>query len=105
MAELLDQARDEALWDAGWLALDVCFHRAAADCARNRVLVVPLFALHAIVQPRLNEAILPLLRRRDINAEHAAIHEAIRDRGPDAATAAVSTATSTGSSGCTGAPA
>jgi GntR family transcriptional repressor for pyruvate dehydrogenase complex len=89
MATVLEQARDEALSDTEWLELDVRFHRAVAGCARSRVLVVPLFALHAIVQPRLNEEILPLLRRDEINAEHAAIHAAIRDRDPDAATAAV----------------
>jgi DNA-binding FadR family transcriptional regulator len=89
MEELLAEAGDPALSDQAWLALDVRFHRAVADSARNRVLVVPLFALHAIVQPRLNDAILPLLRREEINAEHGAIYEAIRDREPAAAAAAV----------------
>jgi GntR family transcriptional regulator, transcriptional repressor for pyruvate dehydrogenase complex len=89
MAELLEQAGVDTLSDADWLAIDVRFHRAVAGSARNRVLGVPLFALHAIVQPRLNQEILPLLRRSEINAEHAAIHEAIRDRDPDRANAAV----------------
>jgi GntR family transcriptional repressor for pyruvate dehydrogenase complex len=89
MQEVLEQAGDAALSDSAWLDLDVRFHRAVAGCARNRVIVVPLFALHAIVQPRLNETILPLLRRDEINAEHAAIHAAIRDRDGDAAAAAV----------------
>ena len=89
MEELLAQAADETLSDAAWLEIDIRFHRAVAGSARNRVLVVPLFALHAIVQPRLNEEILPLLRRAEINAEHGAIHAAIRDKDPDAATVAV----------------
>jgi DNA-binding FadR family transcriptional regulator len=50
---------------------------------------VPLSALHAIVQPRLNEAIEPLLDRDAINAEHGAIHAAIADRDGDGAAAAV----------------
>jgi GntR family transcriptional repressor for pyruvate dehydrogenase complex len=89
MAEVLDAARDERLSDQGWLELDVRFHRAMARSAENRVLTVPLTALHAIVQPRLNHAILPLLRRSEINAEHTAIYEAIRDRDAEAAGNAV----------------
>ncbi len=50
------------------------------------MLTVPLFALHAIVQPRLNVAIEPLLDRAEINAEHEAILAGIR--GVDAAAAA-----------------
>jgi DNA-binding FadR family transcriptional regulator len=42
-----------------------------------------------MVQPRLNETIMPLLSRREINAEHRAIYEAIRERDPDSAEAAV----------------
>jgi GntR family transcriptional regulator, transcriptional repressor for pyruvate dehydrogenase complex len=89
MEDLLARARDASLSDAAWLEIDIAFHRAVAGCARNRVLVVPLFALHAIVQPRLNEEILPLLRREEINDEHAAIHTAIRDRDSVAVAAAV----------------
>lgn len=89
MAEILAQAADGALSDEAWLDLDVAFHRAVARSAQNRVLTVPLAALHAIVQPRLNDAILPLLTRPEINAEHRAIYEAIRGRDAGAATAAV----------------
>lgn len=86
---VLEAARDPELSDEAWLALDVSFHRAVATSAENRVLMVPLSALHAIVQPRLNEAIRPLIVRDDIHAEHGAILAAIRDRDSAAATAAV----------------
>jgi len=51
--------------------------------------MVPLSALHAIVQPRLNEAIRPLIVRDEIDAEHGAILTAIGDRDAAAATLAV----------------
>jgi GntR family transcriptional regulator, transcriptional repressor for pyruvate dehydrogenase complex len=86
---VLEAARDPALSPHAWLDLDVSFHRAVASSAENRVLMVPLSALHATVQPRLNEAIQPLIARDDIDAEHTAIRDAIRDRNVLAATAAV----------------
>lgn len=86
---VLEAARDPELSDEAWLELDVRFHRAVATSAENRVLMVPLSALHAIVQPRLNEAICPLIVRDDIDAEHSAILAGIRDRDGAAATAAV----------------
>jgi DNA-binding FadR family transcriptional regulator len=89
LTEILDQARDDALSVDTWLDLDIRFHRAVARSAENRVLFVPLAALHAIVQPRLNDAIMPLLDRSEINAEHRAIYEAIRGRDVEGATAAV----------------
>ena len=78
MERILTAARDPRLSTERWLALDVRFHREVAASAENRVLTVPLFALHAIVQPRLNVAIEPLLDRAEINAEHGAILAGIR---------------------------
>jgi GntR family transcriptional regulator, transcriptional repressor for pyruvate dehydrogenase complex len=89
LAEILDRARDDALSADAWLDLDIRFHRAVARSAENRVLFVPLAALHAIVQPRLNDTIMPLLDRSEINTEHDAIYEAIRGRDGEGATAAV----------------
>jgi GntR family transcriptional repressor for pyruvate dehydrogenase complex len=89
MAAALAEARDPELSDEAWLDLDVRFHREVAASAGNRVLIVPLSALHAIVQPRLNEAIKPLIDRDEINAEHGAIHRAIADRAGARAIAAV----------------
>src|SRR3954447_24592507 len=87
--DVMAAAREPGLSTESWLGLDVRFHRAVATSAENRVLMVPLSALHAIVQPRLNEAIRPLIVRDDIDAEHGAILAAIRDRDAAAATAAV----------------
>ena len=86
---VLEAAADPALPDAAYLDLDVRFHREVAASAENRVLMVPLFALHAIVQPRLNQAISPLVVRSEIDAEHGAIVAAIRGRDAAAASAAV----------------
>jgi GntR family transcriptional repressor for pyruvate dehydrogenase complex len=89
MEQILRAARDPDLATDAWLALDVRFHHEVAASAENRVLMVPLSALHAIVQPRLNGAIEPLLDRDAINAEHGAILAGIRDRDADGAAAAV----------------
>jgi DNA-binding FadR family transcriptional regulator len=89
MAGILEQARDEALSAEVWLSLDIDFHRAVAESSSNRVLLVPLAALHALVQPRLNQAILPLIDRAEINAQHQAIHDAIRGGDVGGAGAAV----------------
>jgi len=89
IADVLEAARDPELSTEAWLGLDVRFHRAVATSAENRVLMVPLSALHAIVQPRLNEAIRPLIVRDDIDAEHGAILAAIAGRDARAATVAV----------------
>ena len=86
---VIDDAADPALPPEPWLDLDVRFHREVAEAAENRVLMVPLSALHATVQPRLNQAIRPLIVREDIDAQHVAIFTAIRDRDGAAATAAV----------------
>ena len=86
---VIDHAADPALESEPWLELDVRFHRAVAEAAENRVLMVPLTALHATVQPRLNRAIRPLIVRDEIAAQHVAIFTAIRDRDEAAATAAV----------------
>lgn len=89
IGKVLAAARDAELSIEAWLALDVQFHHEVAASAENRVLMVPLSALHAIVQPGLNEAIRPRLDRPGINREHGAIHDAIRDRDAGAAIAAV----------------
>ena len=89
MAGTLERARDESLSADVWLSLDIDFHRAVAESASNRVLLVPLAALHALVQPRLNEAILPLIDRSEINAQHQAIHDSIGSRDVSGAGAAV----------------
>jgi GntR family transcriptional repressor for pyruvate dehydrogenase complex len=85
IARVLDAANDDQLPPEEWLDLDIAFHRAVARSADNRVLILPLAALHAAVQPRLNDAILPLVRRSTVNNQHRAIFTAIRDGDPEAA--------------------
>ena len=88
MASVLDRAADPDVPMNVWLDLDIAFHRAVVESAHNRVLMVPVAALHALVQPSLNEAISQLLDRTRVNQQHRAIFEAIRDRAPEAATVA-----------------
>ena len=69
-----------------FLELDVLFHRSIARAARNRLLELPMAAIH-MVRPRTNR----LLRRHDRSAvrrQHTILYEAIRDGDPDAAEAA-----------------
>lgn len=89
MAGILDEARDPELSDEAWLDHDISFHRAVVEAADNRVLQVPLAALHRIAQPRLNDSIRWHLDRDVINGQHRAIYQAIRDESPEAARAAV----------------
>lgn len=89
IAVILEHARDDTLSWEQWLELDIRLHRAIARSAKNRVLIVPLAALHAVVQPQLNEAITPLLSRSRVNKQHRDIYEAIRNGEPEAASAAV----------------
>jgi GntR family transcriptional repressor for pyruvate dehydrogenase complex len=85
----LERAADADVSDQEWLDLDVVFHRAEVEAGHNRVLVMPLAAMHAVVQPRLNRLIYPYLDRSTVVAQHRAIFEAIRDRDPDRAEAMV----------------
>jgi GntR family transcriptional repressor for pyruvate dehydrogenase complex len=79
IAAVLDRAADSSLDMDRWLDLDIDFHRGVVRSAHNRVLAVPLAALHAVVQPNLNQAIVPNLDRPRVNAQHRAIHQAIAD--------------------------
>lgn len=87
--EPIEQAADPAMPDDEWLELDIRFHRAVAQSAHNRALIVPLAALHGVVQPRLNREIMRHLTRRRVNAQHAAIYEAIAAHDPTGAHRAV----------------
>jgi DNA-binding FadR family transcriptional regulator len=69
-----------------FLELDVRFHRSIARAARNRLLELPMAAIH-LVRPRTNR----LLRRHDrtaVRQQHTALFAAIRDGDPDRAEAA-----------------
>lgn len=89
MSAVLTQAADDGLTDDAWLDLDIRFHRGVVGAAHNRVLLAPLAALHRVAQPNLNQAILPLLDRAQINAQHRAIYDAIRAKDSVGARAAV----------------
>lgn len=89
MADALDRASDAALSTREWLALDITFHRAVADAGHNRVLALPLVAVHAVSQPRLNDLIADRLDRGEVQRQHLAIYRAIAEGSPEAAAEAV----------------
>ncbi|HEU5324343.1 MAG TPA: FCD domain-containing protein [Candidatus Limnocylindria bacterium] len=82
---LADAAVDDQPLRA-FLDHDVRFHRCIARAARNRLLELPMTAIH-LIRPRTNV----LLRRHDretVRAQHRQLYEAIRDGDADAAEAA-----------------
>jgi GntR family transcriptional regulator, transcriptional repressor for pyruvate dehydrogenase complex len=89
MAEAIERARNDGLAPDAWLELDIHFHRAVVASAHNRVLSLPFAALHGIVQPRLNQLIMPLLDRQRVVSQHDAIRAAISAGDPGAAEQAV----------------
>jgi len=89
MAEAIERSRNDLLPPDAWLELDIRFHRAVVASAHNRVLSLPFAALHGIVQPRLNQLIMPLLDRQRVVSQHDAIRAAISAGEPAAAEQAV----------------
>jgi DNA-binding FadR family transcriptional regulator len=83
--QALERASAERISAEEWLDLDVVFHKAEAAAGHNRVLALPLVAMHAVVQPGLNRLIYHLLDPQAVVAQHREIYEAIRDRDPDRA--------------------
>lgn len=80
---ILDAAADDQLTLSEFLDYDVAFHRAVANAARNRLLDLPMQAIH-IVRPRTN-ALLQTHDRRRILDQHQALCEAIEAQDPDLA--------------------
>lgn len=89
MADTLEKASDPTMPSQDWLDLDITFHRAVADAGHNRVLAMPLVAVHAVSQPRLNELIADQLDRAEVTRQHRAIYEAIATASAEAAADAV----------------
>lgn len=89
MEQALSRFADPDLAMDDWLALDVTFHRAVAEASHNRVLALPLTAVHAVAQPRLNRLIADRLDRTAVLNQHRHIYQAIADGDPDRAAAAV----------------
>lgn len=83
MRQALERASAEHITAEEWLDLDVVFHKAEAAAGHNRVLALPLAAMHAVVQPRLNRLIYPLLDPKAVVAQHREVYAAIKDRDPD----------------------
>ena len=86
LAAILAEAANDDQPLTAFLDLDVRFHRSIARAARNRLLELPMGAIH-LVRPRTNR----LLRRHDRSAvreQHTRLFQAIRDGDPDAAEAA-----------------
>jgi GntR family transcriptional repressor for pyruvate dehydrogenase complex len=89
MAEAIERSRNDALAPDAWLEMDIRFHRAVVASAHNRVLSLPFAALHGVVQPRLNQLVMPLLDRQRIVCQHDSIYTAIRAGDPVQAEQAV----------------
>ena len=80
MRQILQDARDPALTLEQFLEFEVRFHRRIAQAARNRLLELPMTAIH-IVRPRTNR----ILRRPDrslVLEQHTALYEAIAAGDP-----------------------
>jgi DNA-binding FadR family transcriptional regulator len=83
LAAVLEEARNDDQPLTAFLELDVRFHRSIARAARNRLLELPMGAIH-LVRPRTNR----LLRRHDraaVHRQHTRLFEAIQAGDPDAA--------------------
>jgi GntR family transcriptional repressor for pyruvate dehydrogenase complex len=89
MRDALDRSADEQLEISEWLGLDIVFHRGVANASHNPILAMPLTAVHAVSQPRLNRLIADQLDRAEVHAQHTAIYQAIADGKPQAAARAV----------------
>lgn len=89
LREALDRSADEQLEMSEWLGLDIVFHRGVAEASHNPILAMPLTAVHAVSQPRLNRLIADQLDRAEVHAQHTAIYRALADRKPQAAARAV----------------
>lgn len=80
MRAILADASDPTLSLERFLEYEVLFHRRIARAARNRLLELPMTAIH-IVRPRTNR----LLRRPDrrvVLAQHTALYDAIAAGDP-----------------------
>jgi GntR family transcriptional repressor for pyruvate dehydrogenase complex len=83
MGKILEAAADHELPLHDFLQFDVAFHRAVANAARNRLLNLPMQAIH-IVRPRTN-ALLGSHDREAVLSQHRALYDAIESGDPDAA--------------------
>lgn len=87
MHRVLDAAADPELTLAEFLSLDVAFHSAVANAAHNRLLNLPMQAIHK-VRPRTN-ALLKTHDREKVLDQHRALAEGIESGDPDKAESAL----------------
>jgi DNA-binding FadR family transcriptional regulator len=80
---VLEAASDPDLALDEFLSLEVEFHRAIANAARNRLLNLPMQAIH-IVRPRTNR-LLKTHDRQKVLGQHRALAEAIESGDADLA--------------------
>jgi GntR family transcriptional repressor for pyruvate dehydrogenase complex len=83
LKRVLEAASDPGLTLDEFLSLEVAFHRAIANAARNRLLNLPMQAIH-IVRPRTNKLLKTHDRPKVLN-QHRALAEAIEAGDPDLA--------------------
>ncbi len=87
MGEIISAASDKSISLATFLDLDVQFHSAIAKAARNRLLELPMSAIHS-VRPKTNRVLRSHDRTRVVN-QHNALYRAIADGDADAAEASL----------------
>lgn len=83
MDRLLTESDDERLTLTEFLSFDLRFHRAIAIAARNRLLELPMTAIH-MVRPRTNQLLRKHDRRTVIN-QHRGILAGLAAADPDQA--------------------
>jgi DNA-binding FadR family transcriptional regulator len=83
MRKILDSAAKEGLTLKAFLGFDVAFHRLIARAARNRLLELPMAAIH-LVRPKTNR-LLQAHDRHVVSAQHLALYRAIETGDSDAA--------------------
>lgn len=89
MARELEEQRRADLSDVDFCASDVRFHRALVDATGNPVLQFVMFAVIEALQPVANMVVFRLRQRERIVAQHQRLYQALRDRDPAAARAAL----------------
>ena len=87
MQDIIAAASDPSISLTAFLDLDVQFHGAIAKAARNRLLELPMSAIHS-VRPKTNRVLRTHDRPRVV-AQHTALYQAIADGDPDAAEASL----------------
>lgn len=89
MEEHLAVQRDAGVDDVTFCFADLRFHRAIVEATQNPLMRLLMQSVIETLQAVTNMANYPFRVRKQILAQHEAIHRAIRDRDPVAAEAAM----------------